>query len=136
VSQTETDVLDAIRAGDERASCTASTFNRRHAALLRPLVPATGWVDDEPLDDGLERRPQPRTGPLWGTVPGRHPVALLWSADGSIPTGMDQSHGGPHTAASGPRLGMLVMAASVPIAVMALLALPIALSAGLHLAGF
>src|SRR5712691_9396530 len=42
----------------------ASTFNRRYAAL-RSFVgwcQQQGWLDDDPLD-GLERRPQPRTGP-------------------------------------------------------------------------
>ena len=42
----------------------ASTFNRRYAAL-RSFVrwcQQQGWLEDEPLD-GLERRPQPRTGP-------------------------------------------------------------------------
>jgi integrase len=42
----------------------ASTFNRRYAAL-RSFVrwcQQQGWLEDEPLD-GLERRPQPRSGP-------------------------------------------------------------------------
>jgi integrase len=42
----------------------ASTFNRRYAAL-RSFVrwsQQQGWLDNDPLD-GLERRPQPRTGP-------------------------------------------------------------------------
>jgi integrase/recombinase XerD len=42
----------------------ASTFNRRYAAL-RSFVrwcQQQGWIEDDPLG-GLERRPQPRTGP-------------------------------------------------------------------------
>ena len=42
----------------------ASTFNRRYAAL-RSFVgwcQQQGWLDDDPLD-GLERRPQSRSGP-------------------------------------------------------------------------
>jgi site-specific recombinase XerD len=42
----------------------ASTFNRRYAAL-RSFVrwcQQQGWLEDDPLD-GLERRPQPRSGP-------------------------------------------------------------------------
>jgi integrase/recombinase XerD len=42
----------------------ASTFNRRYAAL-RSFVRwcrQQGWLDEDPLS-GLERRPQPRTGP-------------------------------------------------------------------------
>src|SRR5712692_3797806 len=42
----------------------ASTFNRRYAAL-RSFVrwcQQQGWLKDEPLN-GLERRPQPRSGP-------------------------------------------------------------------------
>src|SRR5258707_7742086 len=47
-----------------QAHLAASTFNRRYAAL-RSFVrwcQQQGWLDDNPLD-GLERRPQQRSGP-------------------------------------------------------------------------
>jgi integrase len=42
----------------------ASTFNRRYAALrsFGRWCQQQGWLEDDPID-GLERRPQPRTGP-------------------------------------------------------------------------
>jgi len=49
-------------AGQEHLA--ASTFNRRYAALRSFIrwCQQQGWLEDEPLA-GLERRPQPRSGP-------------------------------------------------------------------------
>jgi hypothetical protein len=65
----------------------------------------------------------------------RHP-ALFSEADGSIPREMDRSNLEARAEGSGPHLGMLVLAAIVPFAVLGLMALPLGFTFLRQLAGF